>query len=310
MLLATLAFLGMSACVKLMREGGMSTPGVMFWRMAPGLVWVVPLVSRRTGGFRPAAPGPMALRCAFGISAMATNFYAVRALALVQHNVLHLLQPVFIAMAAPWVLGERLRGLAVVALVLAFVGAVLVLEPGPALLGGVSFWPAVAGVAAAGFSAGAHISVRRVTRDDPPELVVFYFVASVTTVTLVLGLTTAEVFTLPEGMTPLAGIAGVAGMAGLGLLGQLLMTRAYERAPAPMVAMVAYSSIPVSFVIDAVLWQTPATPWTVSGSVLMAVAGVLLVRARHGAQALSPAAQRPASSPSASSSASGTFKVG
>lgn len=280
MLLATVSFLGMSAFVKLMREGGMSTPGVMFWRMSPGLLWIVPVLWFRVGRLRSAAPLPMALRCGFGLSAMAANFYAVRSLALVQHNVLHLLQPVFVAVLSPLALGERLRGLAVVALALAFIGSVMVLEPGPALYS-VNPWPAIAGVAGALFSACAHMSVRRVTRDDPPELVVFYFIAAVTSVTAALGVTGTDVFVLPAGMSWGRAAFGVAGMAGLGLLGQVLMTQAYERAPAPLVAVVAYSSIPVSFAIDAIFWGTAATPWTVAGSVVMLIAGLLLARARQ-----------------------------
>jgi drug/metabolite transporter (DMT)-like permease len=70
----------------------------------------------------------------------------------------------------------------------------------------------------------------------------------------------------------------IAGMAGFGLAGQLLMTRAYDRTQAPIVAVVAYSSIPLSFVLDAALWGATGSVATAVGAVMMVLAGILLIR--------------------------------
>jgi drug/metabolite transporter (DMT)-like permease len=73
----------------------------------------------------------------------------------------------------------------------------------------------------------------------------------------------------------------IAGAAGFGLAGQLFMTRAYGRAAAPIVAIVAYASIPASIVVDLFVWGLRPGFAEISGSVLMIGAGVLLVRGRN-----------------------------
>lgn len=277
MLTATAAFVAMSAFVKLLREDGLDTPQVMFWRMAPGLAWVLAELRVRGVAFFPRRPGLVAARCLFGICAMATNFYAVRALTLVQHNVLHLLQPVFIAVLAPFVLRERLRPATFAALTLALLGAVAVIDPTRGL-GEIPVTPAAAGVVAAVCSALAHMWVRRATEHDAPELLVFYFTATVSVVTVVWAVATGRGLGLPATLGPGEAAWKIAGMAGFGLVGQLLMTRAYDRTQAPIVAVVAYSSIPLSFVLDALLWGTTGSVATAIGAIMMVLAGGLLIR--------------------------------
>jgi drug/metabolite transporter (DMT)-like permease len=276
MLAATASFVAMTAFVKILREGGMGTPEVMFWRMAPGLPWMALALAIRRVALRPADPAAIALRSAFGLTAMAANFYAVRALSLVQHNLLHLLQPIFVALLAPVLIRERLGAVAVIALVLACGGAVAAIDPRNAG-GALHPWAVAAGVGAALFSALAHIWVRRTTARDDPELVVFHFTLAVTVVSLAAS--SGEIFRLPSGLDARAAVLAVAGMAGCGLLGQILMTRAYDRAAAPIVAVVAYASIPLNFAVDAIVWGAPGSLGTIVGAGLMVLAGVLLVRA-------------------------------
>ncbi len=279
MLCATAAFTGMATFVKLAREDGMSTPVVMFWRMAPGLVWIAVVMRMRRLALAPTRPGLMAARCLFGLTAMAGYFWAMRQLTLVQNAVLHLLQPVFIAALAPFVLGERLRREAIVALVVAVAGAVAVIRPG----GDVTDVPlaaGLAGTAAALASAFAHMSVRRVTQTDAPERVVFYFSLTVTVLAGLMGLVAGDLMVLPPGLAPSRAVLEVLGMAGFGLAGQLLMTRAYKEAQAALVAIVAYASVPLSFALDLLAWGTLGGLSQLLGAVLMVVAGILLVRGR------------------------------
>jgi len=279
MFTATAAFVAMSAFVKALREDGMSTPEVMFWRMAPGLPWVWMELRVRGLSLLPRVPTVLLTRCLFGICSMAANFYAVRMLTLVQSNVLHLLQPVFIALLSPFLLAERLRGAAIVALMLAIAGSVLVIDPTGAT--SVPMVAATAGVIAALLSALAHLWVRRATEHNPPELVVFYFGATVTVLAGLWGLSTGALLSLPEGLGTWQAAGKIAGMAGFGLAGQLLMTRAYDRTQAPLVAVVAYSSIPLSFALDVLAWGAMGTIATLLGCVLMVIAGVLLVRGKR-----------------------------
>ncbi|MBK7824480.1 DMT family transporter [Nannocystis sp.] len=280
MLLATAAFVGMSVCVKSLREAGMSTAEVIFFRMTPGLVWLwFELRVHRKLELRPHRRDLVYLRSLFGIGAMATNFYAVQTLTLVQHNVLSLLQPVFIALLAPLLLRERMHAVVLAALVLAGGGALLVLDPGaaPAGLGAVPLVPACLGVASALFSAFAHMTIRRTAAHESPELVVFYFALHASLFGLVWSAASGGLGHLFD-LVSSATLAALVGLALFGVLGQIAMTRAYGHAPATLVAIVAYVGIPFSLLADILLWDAHAGVSALVGALLMVAAGLLLSR--------------------------------
>jgi drug/metabolite transporter (DMT)-like permease len=281
MLVATLCFVAMTVFVKLLREDGLSTNEVMFWRVAPGLPWVWMELRLRKQTIWPNAPGPTVARSLYGLGAMACYFYALRALSVIEYTVLTLLQPVLVAMLAPALLDERLSRNAVFALGVALAGALVVLRPdrvGPIQLE----WLAIAvGIVATVFSALAHISVRKATAYDSPERVVFWFTLVVSVLAAIMGLANGDfVGGLPAGLEPGPAVLKIAGAAGFGLAGQLLMTRAYGRAAAPIVAMMSYASIPASIVVDLVVWGLHPDVAQITGSILMIGAGVLLMRGR------------------------------
>jgi len=283
MVAATAAFVGMSVCVKVLREAGASTAEVIFFRTAPGLAWLwVELRVRRQLELRPHRRDLVYLRSLFGVAAMATSFFAVQALSLVQHNVLSLLQPVFVALLAPLLLRERLHAVLLLALLLAGGGALLVLAPGPEL-GAVPLVPAAIGVASALLSALAHMMIRRTAATEHPEVVVFHFAAHATLFGLLWSLGAGELGRLFALVSP-ATLLPLAGLAVLGVLGQLAMTRAYGHAPAVLVSIVAYVGIPMSLVADLLLWDARAGLTSALGAALMVGAGLLLTRSPRAAQ--------------------------
>ncbi len=277
MFLATAAFVAMSTCVKLLREAEVPTSDVMVYRMLPGLLWLWWLLRWRLHlSLRPKRRTPVYLRSLFGLGAMATCFYAVASLTLVQYNVLALLQPVFIALLAPLLLRERLQATVLVALVLAGCGALLVLAP-DASLAAVPVVPAVLGVISALLSALAHMMVRRSAASEAPEVVVFHFAWHSTVASLAWSLATGDPWRLLTTISP-ALTPAILGVAVFGVLGQVAMTRAYGHAPATLVAIVAYVGIPLSLTVDLVLWDSPIGPLAIAGAVLMVGAGYLLAR--------------------------------
>jgi drug/metabolite transporter (DMT)-like permease len=277
MVAATAAFVGMSVCVKQLREAGMGTAEVIFFRTAPGLLWLwFELRVRRNLDLRPHRRDLVYMRSLFGVGAMATSFFAVHTLTLVQHNVLGLLQPVFIALLAPLLLRERLHMLVLTALALAGTGAFFVIAPGAAL-GSVPIAPACISIAAALLSALAHITIRRTAEFEAPEVVVFHFALHASLFALLWSLASGELPRLLDHVS-LATSAPIFGVALLGVLGQIAMTRAYGHAPATLVAIVAYVGIPMSLLADVVVWGAHADVTALFGGVLMVAAGVLLTR--------------------------------
>lgn len=295
MLGATACFVAMVTFVKLLREGGIGTAEVMFWRMAPGLPWVLYELRRHGGSWWPRRPGVVALRSVFGGLSMATYFWAVESLSLFQNTVFQLTQPVFVAVLSPMVLRERLRGAAVLALALGLAGALIVTVPPDALLRGslvaalvgVSLLPAGVRLSSAIFSALAHMTIRMATAavatqrrappPDAPETVVLWFTASVSVVCLFAALPVGGFQQLPANLSLAETIGAITAMAATGMLGQLLLSRAYARSQAPAVAIVAYSAIPMSIFADALVWRAAVEPAGWVGAGVMIVAGVLLV---------------------------------
>ena len=277
MLVATAAFVGMSVCVKLLRQAGLSTAEVIFFRTGPGLLWLwYELRVRRHLDLRPHRRDLVYLRSLFGVGAMATSFFAMQALSLVQHNILSLLQPVFIALLAPLLLRERLHALVLLALVLAAAGALLVIAPG-AEFTAVPLIPAALGVASALLSALAHMMIRRTAASEHPEVVVFHFAVHATLFGLLWSIGAGELGRLFALVSP-ATLLPLASLAAFGVLGPLAMTRAYGHAPATLVAIVAYVGIPMSLVADLLFWNASAGLSSALGALLMVVAGLLLTR--------------------------------
>ena len=309
MLGAVTCFTAMVVCVKLLREGGMSTTEVMFWRMAPGLPWVLGELRRKRAPLRPRRPGPTALRALFGGTAMATYFWAVQNLSLLQNTVLQLVQPVFVAALSPLLLSERLQRASLAALLLALAGAGLAIAPPDAWSGsltwavGVAAMPLVPGLVrliSALFSALAHMMIRTATtpgrrraHPEAPETVVLHFTLAVSSVTLALGLTQGEFTALPTRLELPETVGLVAGMAALGVAGQLMLSRAYAHAQAPAVAVVGYAAIPLSLVADLVVWSAPLQPAHAVAAMSMVGAGILLVRSGRVSRQTPPSGTTP-----------------
>jgi len=278
MLVATLAFAGMQTTVKLARDAGIGTLEVMFVRNAPAIPVLLFLLRRRGAGVWPEAPREVLVRSLFGVVAMATNFAAMGELGVAEFATLILLQPVFMALAAPMLLGERVSARTWGALGVALGGAVVAVAPvGPGLA-----LPPVASALAVGSAlaaALAQIWIRRATASEPAERVVVHFYALVSLVSASAALAAGQDW----GPTPTVTVgryaALTAGMAGLGTLGQVLMTRAYSLGQATPVAIVGYSGIGFGLGCDLLFFGRLPTPRGLAGALVLGLAGLLLVRA-------------------------------
>lgn len=274
MLGATASFVAMQAVVKSARLRGMTTIDIMLFRTAPGLPLLWWALRRRSEGLRPVEPSNVLVRSLFGAAAMGTNFAAIRWLSLAQFSTLQLLQPVFVALAAPTILGEQIRPSTWLALGLSVTGAASVVLPEMEARA-LPLLPVLLGVSSALASAFAQMWVRKATASDPAERVVFHFAAFVSLFALLVGGARGRV--LPEPFDAIAALQ-IAGMAGFGTIGQVLMTRAYTVGEAAPVAMVAYSGLVLSLATDFVAFDLSPGMWAIAGAVLMLAAGVVLLQ--------------------------------
>ncbi len=281
---ATFAFVAMQAVVKVARLRGFAASEVMFYRTAPGLPLLWWILRRRGQGLSPAQPGNLLVRSLFGSVAMSTNFTSMRWLSLAQFSTLGLMQPVFVALASPLLLRERVRSKVWLAMACAFVGALIMLAPALEAHD-LPLFAALLGLTSALASAFAHIWVRKATAEDPVERVVFHFAAWVSLGALAFGLLQGSFRGAPDGVSGVEMGLLIAGMSAFGTLGQVLMTRAHVFGEAATVSLVGYSNIALSMAVDLALWRVLPAASAILGAVLMIVAGVVLLRGERSTAA-------------------------
>lgn len=111
-----------------------------------------------------------ALRSACGYAGFLAFVYAVGRMPLADAMALAFTQPLWSAMLARTVFGERLGAVRIAAILLGFTGAMLVLKPSSAPL-----LPALAALANAALTSIAMMTVKQLSSTEPPERIAMFF---------------------------------------------------------------------------------------------------------------------------------------
>jgi drug/metabolite transporter (DMT)-like permease len=264
---AAFLFAVMSVTVKLLSQS-LPNPMIVFLRSALSLVLLLPPVLRQGVGQLATRHlrGHLA-RGAAGMLAMYCFFFAISRLGLAEALLLNYSLPLFLPLVERAWLGEPIpRGISR-PLALGMVGLLLVLQPGLGL-----FRPAaLVGIAGALFAAVAQVGVRRLTLTESVTKIVFYFSISSTLIALVPA---ATAWSTPS----VSAVPVILGMVAAGTLAQLMMTRAYQLAPAAQVGPFIYSSVAFAAGLDWLLFARRPGPASALGAALVVVAGVATLR--------------------------------
>lgn len=274
MLVAAALFALMSVLVK-HASGTFSPAELVFYRSAFGLVaiWGVIAIGHR----QLLAPlVSVHLKAHFwrglsGFAALVLFFYALARLPLATAVTLNYTAPLFLAALSAWWLLERHgRGL-VGAVVLGFVGIVLLLRP---QVQQQAWLPAMAGLASGMLAAVAYVNVKQLGKLGEPEWrVVFYF-------TLLSTAGGAAWMALAGFHRPQAGDwPWLVGIGVTATVAQLALTRAYHRGRTLAVGSLAYTTVGFSALYGVLLFdeRLPLLAWI--GMAVVAVAGVWALRA-------------------------------
>ena len=175
--------------------------------------------------------------------------------------------PIFVALLAPRILGEQPSRAVGLALVLAFVGVVLVLQPQFRSAGGVAVIATIGAI----LYAFVILLLRRMGVGESGEAIVLHFSLVAFTTTLLLS--------IPVWRTPTAGQAGWLALTGLtGGLAQLAMTRAYSLDRATRVSALTYAGIIFTYLLAAPIFGERPGPGGVLGATCVMAAGLILAR--------------------------------
>jgi drug/metabolite transporter (DMT)-like permease len=241
---------------------------LMMYRSAIGFAIVLVLLGGSRRGFaqvRTSQPGNHAVRNVIHFAGQNLWFYGVALIPLGQLVALEFTNPLWVALLAPFLLGERMTRLRVLAAVLGFAGVLIVARPGIA-----PFGPGhLAGLGAAFCYAMNTIYTRRIMARDSVLCVLFWMTFSQALMGFVLA--------LPGGIPlPSAAIAVWVAVAGVcGITAHFALTSALGHAPASVVAPMDFVRLPVIAVLGAALYGEPLEAAVFLGAVLI-VSGNLL----------------------------------
>lgn len=226
------------------------------WRVSPptdGLLWV------------------HVLRAVMKLLALAAAFIAVTRMPLSSATAIAFTTPLFVALGSVLFLGERLYGARVTALVLGFVGVLIVLRQGAVGLDAGAAWALAGAIGLAGvallmkFSAG---------REEPLRIV---------WLNLLVTVPVAFLLSLPVWATPSLYSIGLLALQGAaGLLAQFSLARAMRVADASLLVVVDFIRLPLAMVFGLTLFDEPVQLAVVIGGGIILAAVLLLFHRETG----------------------------
>lgn len=241
---------------------------VYFCRSFFALIPVLPLMMHHglLAAMQTLHPGAHAFRCAIGVVGMALNFYALTVLPLAEVVAIGFTVPMFSTALSIPLLGEVVRIRRWTAVVVGFVGVILIVRPG---FGGQTLLSLIPLVAAL-LHAVALIWVRKLTATERSETIVFYFMGSSAL---------ASAFVLPFAWTtPTAfDLMLLAVMGLIGGIAQVMHTSAFRGAPVALLAPFEYSAMLWAVIAGYLVWDTMPTWWTGAGTALIVASGLYIL---------------------------------
>jgi drug/metabolite transporter (DMT)-like permease len=269
MLVAGLLFACMGVFVKL-GAAHFSNVELVFYRSFIGLFVVYALIKQQRGSLRTPYWRGHLWRGLSGSIALMLFFYCITVLPLATAITLNYTSPLFLTILTMWVFRERFHLPLVSAILLGFVGTILLLHPTlekeqiiPGLLGLIS-----------GFLAGvAMFNVRQLGAQGEPEWRVVFYFSLIASVFGGIGMLLTDVHPITRDSIPL--------LLGLGVsatLAQLALTRAYTKGSTLVASTLSYSTIVFASVFGIFLWEEtlPTEGWL--GIALIISSGVLSLR--------------------------------
>lgn len=267
---AALLFALMSVMVKLLSHS-LPNAMVVFLRSALSLLLLTPpLLRRGTTQLKTRHLREHILRGTVGMAAMYCFFFVIAKLGLAEALLLNYSLPLFIPLVERAWLGEPTPPGIWKPLAIGMLGLVFILKPGLGL-----FQPAaLVGIMGAVFAATAQVGVRRLTLTESVTTIVFYF--SVCSTLIGVGPALLAWVTPGAGSVPI-----ILGMVLAGTVAQLLMTRAYQLAPAAEVGPFIYGSVAFAALFDWLIFARHPGALSTLGTALVIVAGVIALRGRR-----------------------------
>lgn len=244
-----------------------TTTELMFWRGLMGVV-ILTLILRAMGGrFADVKSGQPKLQFARSFVHFGAQFswlYCLTLIPLVELFALEFTSPLWVAVLAPFFLGEKLSTTRMAAAVLGFAGAMIVIQPGATSL---SLGSALALASAVGFALNM-IATKQLTKTDQPFTILMWMNAMQCVIGLGFML---RGFTWPDALT--WGFIAIVGVGGLAA--HYSMSRAFQLADAIIVAPMDFLRLPLIAVVGAMVYGETLAAKVLIGALCIVVANAI-----------------------------------
>jgi drug/metabolite transporter (DMT)-like permease len=256
-------------------QAEVSTFELMTWRSLMGLVILSAIIARMPQGFavvRTNHPWLHVQRNFFHFFGQTTWFLALMLIPLAPLTALEFTGPVWVILLAPLLLGERMTGRKILALLLGFLGVLIVARPGVEEVG---IGHALALACALGFALSTIWTKKIMTVGDRVICMLFWMTVSQTVIGFVLAMPGG--FVLPSLVT--WGWLFIVGVTGL--TAHYSISTALTLAPASLVSPTDLLRLPVLAVVGAMIYGEELVIWVFVGGALIVGANILNLTAKR-----------------------------
>ena len=184
------------------------------------------------------------VRAIIGISAMSLFFISIRFVPLVEMQTISFSSVFFISILSVFFLGEKIGYRRILAVIVGFIGVVIILNPGAALFSNYSFLPLIASF----FLSIAVIFLKKILLTNNNILSVWVFTALCTCISLFFY---NDTWIWPQNYDLLFMVAS----GFLGFIAQICLTKSFQLADASLLAPLDFSSVIWSFFIGYIFFQ-------------------------------------------------------
>ncbi|MEC8462110.1 MAG: DMT family transporter [Pseudomonadota bacterium] len=261
MIAAAGALTAMAICIRYLPT--YSVLLMIFLRNVINLVLMTPSMVRQGKAiFRTERLGTHAIRNAFLYSGNVAWFFGVTKISLADVAALQFTSPLFTAIIAAALLGERLGGHRMVAILVGFAGALIIIRPGiiPLNIGTLSI------LLAACLYSCAHVVTKLLSNTESGSTVVFYMSV---TILIYSAIPAAFVWQTPA-------LADMPAMIGLGITGyatHYCITRSLAVGDASFVIVFDFMRLPFSVALGWMLFTEVLDAWTAAGALIIFATG-------------------------------------
>jgi drug/metabolite transporter (DMT)-like permease len=268
-LVSALSLALMFAGVKWVGEHGAGVVETLFYRQIGSVVCAAVLVGfgEGFGSLRTRRFSAHAMRMAIGVTAMLLNFMMVTLLPLAEATAIGFSVPIFATLLAAVVLREPTGRWRWGAVIVGFIGVLVIIQPGS---GHISAYGGLVALGSVISTACATIAIRHLGATEAVATTVFWFGA---TSLVPLGLAMPFAAHAHDGAT----FAAIAGLSLAGGIAQLALTGALRLAPVSLVMPMDYSSLLWASILGLLLFDQAPSHWTFVGAPIVMAAGLVIL---------------------------------